>query len=118
MVFPVHNYQTHTHHTRTHMHAHSHAHTHTHKILYAYTHTYIYETITQCIHTPQGVGWANLDYIPLMIASTIIGNFDRSQGGGSNMASKLARVSKRGRGRKEGGGEREGEKLHCIHVLC
>ena len=49
-------------------------------------------------HTPQGVGWANPDYIPLMIASTIIGNFDRSQGGGSNMASKLARV--RGNGER------------------
>ena len=48
----------------------------------SYTHT----------HT-QGVGWTNPDYIPLMIASTIISNFDRSQGGGSNMASKLARVS-------------------------
>ena len=43
-------------------------------------------------HTPQGVGWANPDYIPLMIASTIIGNFDRSQGGGMNMASRLAQV--------------------------
>ena len=47
-------------------------------------------------HTLQGVGWANPDYIPLMIASTIIGNFDRSQGGGSNMASKLARVRRNG----------------------
>ena len=27
-----------------------------------------------------------------MIASTIIGNYDRSQGGGMNMASKLAQV--------------------------
>lgn len=41
----------------------------------------------------QGVGWANPDYIPLMIASTIIGNYDRSYGSGSNMASKLAQVS-------------------------
>ena len=56
------------------------------------------------LHThTQGVGWANPDYIPLMIASTIIGNFDRSQGGGSNMASKLARVSERERERERGG---------------
>ena len=73
--------------------------------LYTNTHIYI---------TPQGVGWANPDYIPLMIASTIIGNFDRSQGGGSNMASRLARVSEKERrrereGGREGGREGEGE---------
>lgn len=49
-----------------------------------HTHTHIHS---------QGVGWANPDYIPLMIASTIIGNYDRSQGGGVNMANKLAKVS-------------------------
>ena len=76
-------------------------------------HTYTNAHTRTHTHT-QGVGWANPDYIPLMIASTIIGNFDRSQGGGSNMASKLARVSERERERgrgKDGGrkGERERE---------
>jgi processing peptidase subunit beta len=40
----------------------------------------------------EGCGWANPDYFPLMVASTIIGNWDRSLAGGSNMSSKLARV--------------------------
>ncbi|XP_003385964.1 PREDICTED: mitochondrial-processing peptidase subunit beta-like [Amphimedon queenslandica] len=40
----------------------------------------------------EGCGWANPDYFPLMIASTIIGNWDRSLSGGTNMASKLAQI--------------------------
>ncbi len=40
----------------------------------------------------QGCGWSSPDYIPLMIASTIIGNFDRTQGQASNMGNKLAQV--------------------------
>ncbi|CAI8041240.1 Mitochondrial-processing peptidase subunit beta, partial [Geodia barretti] len=38
----------------------------------------------------EGCGWSNPDYIPLMIAGAIIGNYDRTVGGGQNMASKLA----------------------------
>ena len=41
----------------------------------------------------QGVGWTNPDYFPLMIASTIVGNYDCTLGGGHNMASKLAQVA-------------------------
>ena len=40
----------------------------------------------------QGVGWANPDNIPLMVANTLLGNWDRSQGGSGNNASNLARV--------------------------
>lgn len=39
----------------------------------------------------QGVGWANPDNIPLMVFNTLIGTWDRSQGGGGNNASNLAR---------------------------
>ncbi|CAI8041237.1 Mitochondrial-processing peptidase subunit beta, partial [Geodia barretti] len=42
------------------------------------------------IFSTQGCGWSNPDYIPLMIAGAIIGNYDRTVGGGQNMASKLA----------------------------
>lgn len=49
-----------------------------------------FSLLTACLL--QGVGWSNPDYIPLMIASTIVGNYDRSQGGGGHMASKLAQV--------------------------
>ena len=94
--------------------AYTHTHVRTCNYHSVYTHNSHIHTHT---HTSQGVGWANPDYIPLMIASTIIGNFDRSQGGGSNMASKLARVStcKREGGREGGmGREREREKRHCI----
>jgi len=38
----------------------------------------------------EGAGWANGDNIPLMVANTLIGSWDRSYGGGANMASSLA----------------------------
>ncbi|XP_065909132.1 mitochondrial-processing peptidase subunit beta-like [Dysidea avara] len=38
----------------------------------------------------EGVGWAHPDYIPLMIASMLVGNWDRSLGSGTQMASRLA----------------------------
>ncbi|XP_015185677.1 PREDICTED: mitochondrial-processing peptidase subunit beta [Polistes dominula] len=41
----------------------------------------------------QGVGWADADNIPLMVANTLMGAWDRSQGGGINNASNLARES-------------------------
>ena len=40
----------------------------------------------------QGCGWANPDNIPLMIANTIVGNWDRTYGGGMNTAVNLAKV--------------------------
>ncbi len=39
----------------------------------------------------EGCGWTNPDNIPLMVASTIIGSWDRSMGGGSVNASNLAK---------------------------
>lgn len=41
----------------------------------------------------EGCGWAHQDNVPLMVANTLIGAWDRSQGGGVNNASNLARVS-------------------------
>ena len=41
----------------------------------------------------EGCGWANPDNFPLMVANTIIGSWDRSQGGGANLASNLASYS-------------------------
>jgi len=41
----------------------------------------------------EGAGWDNPDNIPLMIANTIIGSYDRAQGGGNNMGSSLAQAS-------------------------
>ena len=41
----------------------------------------------------QGCGWSNPDNIPLMIANTIVGNWDRTSGGGMNTAVNLAKVS-------------------------
>ena len=38
----------------------------------------------------EGAGWANGDNIALMIANTLIGSWDRSHGGGANLASRLA----------------------------
>jgi processing peptidase subunit beta len=38
----------------------------------------------------EGCGWDNADNIALMVANTLIGSWDRSHGGGSNLASKLA----------------------------
>ncbi|XP_002741599.1 mitochondrial-processing peptidase subunit beta-like [Saccoglossus kowalevskii] len=40
----------------------------------------------------ESVGWSHPDTIPLMIANTLIGTWDRSHGGGTNVASKLASV--------------------------
>lgn len=40
-----------------------------------------------------GVGWADPDNIPLMVANTLMGAWDRSQGGGVNNASNLAKES-------------------------
>ncbi|KAJ8301794.1 hypothetical protein KUTeg_020781 [Tegillarca granosa] len=40
-----------------------------------------------------GCGWADPDNIPLMIANTMIGSWDRSHGGGSNLLSRLAASS-------------------------
>lgn len=39
----------------------------------------------------EGAGWCDADNIPLMVANTLIGAWDRSQGGGSNNGSELAR---------------------------
>lgn len=41
----------------------------------------------------EGAGWAEPDNIPLMVANTIIGSWDRTHGGGANNASNLAHVS-------------------------
>jgi processing peptidase subunit beta len=39
----------------------------------------------------EGCGWSNPDNIPLMVANTLIGNWDRSMGGGANSSSPLAK---------------------------
>jgi processing peptidase subunit beta len=41
----------------------------------------------------EGCGWTSADNIPLMVANTIIGTWDRSHGGGANLASNLAHYS-------------------------
>lgn len=41
----------------------------------------------------EGCGWTDQDNVPLMVANTLIGAWDRSQGGGVNNASQLARAS-------------------------
>ncbi|XP_057338488.1 mitochondrial-processing peptidase subunit beta [Microplitis mediator] len=41
----------------------------------------------------EGAGWASADNIPLMVANTLLGAWDRSQGGGVNHASRLAKAS-------------------------
>ena len=38
----------------------------------------------------EGVGWSSPDYFPLMVACSIIGQFDRSFGAGQNLSSRLA----------------------------
>jgi processing peptidase subunit beta len=38
----------------------------------------------------EGAGWASGDNIPLMVANTLVGSFDRSHGAGTNLASHLA----------------------------
>ena len=35
-------------------------------------------------------GWASGDNVPLMVASTVMGSWDKSHGGGANVASRLA----------------------------
>merc|ERR1712227_1038122 len=40
----------------------------------------------------EGAGWTNPDNIPLMVANTLIGNWDRSMGGGANNSSRLAHL--------------------------
>lgn len=45
----------------------------------------------------EGAGWTSADTIPLMIASTIIGAWDRTQGIGSLSASVLARAGGSGK---------------------
>ncbi|XP_050719382.1 mitochondrial-processing peptidase subunit beta-like [Eriocheir sinensis] len=41
----------------------------------------------------EGAGWADSDNIPLMIANTIIGSWDRTHGGGAHNASNLAQAA-------------------------
>ncbi|XP_041348334.1 mitochondrial-processing peptidase subunit beta-like [Gigantopelta aegis] len=41
----------------------------------------------------EGCGWTNPDNIALMVANTLIGSWDRSHGGGENLASPLAASS-------------------------
>lgn len=41
----------------------------------------------------EGCGWTDADNIPLMVANTLLGAWDRSQGGGANNASQLAAVT-------------------------
>ncbi|KAJ6666338.1 hypothetical protein lerEdw1_000611 [Lerista edwardsae] len=41
----------------------------------------------------EAAGWCHPDTIPLMVANTLIGNWDRSFGGGVNLSSKLAQVA-------------------------
>ncbi|KZC10985.1 Mitochondrial-processing peptidase subunit beta, partial [Dufourea novaeangliae] len=40
----------------------------------------------------EGAGWADADNIPLMVANTLMGAWDRSQGGGTNSANHLAQA--------------------------
>ena len=35
-------------------------------------------------------GWQSGDNVPLMVASTLVGSWDRSHGGGTSLASRLA----------------------------
>uniref|UniRef100_A0AAQ5YVV0 Mitochondrial-processing peptidase subunit beta n=1 Tax=Amphiprion ocellaris TaxID=80972 RepID=A0AAQ5YVV0_AMPOC len=42
------------------------------------------------------LGWSHPDTIPLMVANTLIGNWDRSFGGGVNLSSKLAQMACQG----------------------
>ena len=38
----------------------------------------------------EGCGWTDADNLPLMVASTLLGSWDRSHGGGPSLASRLA----------------------------
>lgn len=44
----------------------------------------------------EGCGWADSDNIALMVANTIIGSWDRTHGGGENLAGRLASNSAKG----------------------
>jgi Peptidase M16 inactive domain len=44
----------------------------------------------------EGAGWPNPDNIPLMVANTLIGSWDRSHGGTGPMSSQLAVECSRG----------------------
>ncbi|KAM9495524.1 mitochondrial-processing peptidase subunit beta [Clarias gariepinus] len=44
----------------------------------------------------EAVGWSHPDTIPLMVANTLIGNWDRSFGGGVNLSSRLAQMACQG----------------------
>ncbi|XP_065828961.1 mitochondrial-processing peptidase subunit beta-like [Oscarella lobularis] len=44
----------------------------------------------------EGVGWTHPDYLPLMVANTLVGQWDRSFGAGGNLGSKLAQDAAKG----------------------
>jgi len=44
----------------------------------------------------EGCGWTNPDNIPLMVANTLVGSWDRSMGGGQHNASRLAKNCAKG----------------------
>ncbi|XP_038143139.1 mitochondrial-processing peptidase subunit beta [Cyprinodon tularosa] len=44
----------------------------------------------------EAVGWSHPDTLPLMVANTLIGNWDRSFSGGVNLSSKLAQMACQG----------------------
>lgn len=44
----------------------------------------------------EGAAWSDADTIPLMVANTLMGAWDRSQGGGLNNASYLAQAAASG----------------------
>jgi processing peptidase subunit beta len=44
----------------------------------------------------EGCGWTDPDNLPLMVANTIIGSWDRSHGGGPNVSSHLAQDCSKG----------------------
>ncbi|KAJ8047765.1 Mitochondrial-processing peptidase subunit beta [Holothuria leucospilota] len=44
----------------------------------------------------ESVGWDHPDNLPLMVANTLIGSWDRSFGGGSNVASRLGQAAFQG----------------------
>ena len=43
--------------------------------------------VAMCV---EGVGWKDPDNIPLMVANTMIGSWDRTHAGGVNLSSNLA----------------------------
>ena len=54
---------------------------------------YIYTIFIYLLYNTLGCGWTNPDNIPLMVANTLIGNWDRSMGGGANNSSPLAKYA-------------------------